>query len=486
MVSSSSSVSVHAIQPRTATGKIHQAPPFTGISGRRAGRFLHEKGTPSDPASKGDPTAEGDPAGEGGGEDSPAAPPPDSPAATGDTPPNEGDAVGAGEPTKDEDPVEDEEPSPEDEESPPPPEATLPSDDKNRTGAADDGPPSHSHSGDSFDEPDEGTSGNATAAEADCAALERSGVQGQVQYEVEVAAATEEDAKVLGQDVNDLVVSHLSTSLPQADCQRRRLFVGRNTQSTANQFLSFKAADTTVNAEDSCTELTTGDSCYTVTSTVTFLAVPGDGEETADAQVIQSIPSAFSNLSPKSVQFVQAQSSDGPPKTSAAAARSGESNASQPKGSASTTAAIVLGVLVVAAVVGLLYVRRERRRRRDFKTEIEKIENTVDLSESADSTPDDPAFVYSDETDADTACNITSQERFFSRLRLSRRDRNGVPPPPPLPAVAEAVVHDSAIEVLHREPSTFQNRRYSCTLLTPQQPAASRSRQLVVPNTVDL
>jgi hypothetical protein len=317
-------------------------------------------------------------------------------------------------------------------------------------------------------------------------------VGGQVQYTVEVVAATEKDAAAVADDVNDLVVSSLTKSLVKNGCTRRqrrfrdqrRHLQRQHRQTTAeNQFLSIS------NGGSKATGPCPGGkaNCFRVVSNVNFEVVEGEGSGGADQQVIDALSPAFATLSSDQVRFIEAGSGE-EDRTSVAAAEGSSSEKSLAKpGVSSTAIAIAFGALIASVIAAVLYVRAQRRRKSRFIADLDKVEKELNVT---DATADDSnlVYVFDDESEGyESDYQLTSRERrFLSKLRLPRRKKksknaNVVPR-----VDATYMDDDQSVEVIERTTMKVPPvpRTYSGTVITPP-PRVKSSREEWFANTVD-
>lgn len=325
-----------------------------------------------------------------------------------------------------------------------------------------------------------------------CESLQESAVKGQVQYTVEVVAATEKDAATVADDVNDLVVSSLTKSLVKNGCkrrqrrfrnQRRHLQRQQRRRTAENQFLSISSGGS--KASGPCPGGKAN--CFRVVSNVNFEVVEGEGSGSADQQVIDALSPTFATLSSDQVRFIEAGSGE-EDQTSAAAAEGSTSEKSLAKpGVSSTTIAVVFGALIASVIVAVLYVRGQRRRKSRFIADLDRVEKELNL---ADTTADDSnlVYVYDDESEGyESDYQLTSRERrFLSKLRLPRRKKKtkfaaNVPPH----VDATFMDDDQSVEVIERTTMKAPPvpRNYSGTVITPP-PRVKSSRQECFANTV--
>jgi hypothetical protein len=344
--------------------------------------------------------------------------------------------------------------------------------------------------------PDNGES--EPAAADDCASLLESAVQGQVEYTVEIAAASEKDAAVVADDVNDVVVSSLTKSLVSGDCQRRtrrqlqqrsrrlqKLRQRRRGVATDSTFLDFASGGSKVSGPCS----SSGSSeCHLVKSLVNYRVVEGE-KGGAGGQVIDALSPAFDSLPSDEVKFVSARSVEADRSSVAAAEGSSSSQEASRPGVSPKTAAVVAGTLLTALLAALLYVRFHRRREHRFNQELDKAEKQVNLT---DTTADesDIIYVYDDESQGyesggDYPVGSKEKRRSLNSFRLPRRKKRTKVQ---YDVDATFADDDQSVEVI--EKSTLKvppvvPRNYSGTIITPPQKPSRSSRREWVSNTVD-
>jgi hypothetical protein len=339
------------------------------------------------------------------------------------------------------------------------------------------------------EDPDAGTAETISG----CESLQGSAVKGQVQYTVEVVAATEKDAAAVADDVNDLVVSSLTKSLVKNGCKRRqrrfrdqrRHLQRQHRRRTADiQFLSISNGGSKASGPCPGGKAT----CFRVVSNVNFEVVEGEGSGGADQQVIDALPPTFATLSSDQVRFIEAGSGE-EDRTSVAAAEGSSSEKSLAKpGVSSTTIAIAFGALIASVIAAVLYVRVQRRRKSRFIADLDKVEKELNVTGT---TADDSnlVYVYDDESEGyESDYQLTSRERrFLSKLRLPRRKKRSKNAANVVLQVdATYMDDDQSVEVIERTTMKVPPvpRTYSGTVITPP-PRVKSSRPAWFANTVD-